>query len=147
MMKSLTAGLGVLTILAVTGAMTPSGQAMLGFRSGPQNQQNVAVIKDVPAPAPAVTRAAPALKAATPAPTASAAAARPSPAARTAVPRQVPAAQPAPAPAQSNPAGSVVNVANILLNLPQVLSQTKIGPLPGNGSWTERQKTQQGDDH
>mgnify|MGYP001388254601 CR=1 FL=1 len=146
MMKSLTAGLGVLTILAVTGAMTPSGQAMLGFRSAPQNQQNVAVIKD--APASAGTRAAPAPKAVTPAPTVSAVAARPaSAAARTAAPRPVPAAQRAPAPAQPDPVGSVVNVANILLNLPQVLSQTKVGPLPGNGSWTERQKTQQGDDH
>ncbi len=41
MMRSVTAGLGALTILAVTGAMTTSGQTFLGFRSPAQNTSSV----------------------------------------------------------------------------------------------------------
>lgn len=116
MMKFVAGGLGILTILALTGVMTPKGQAMLGLRPATQDQPNVAVIQDAP---PAMARV----------PSRPAVASRIS--ARSAA--TAPVARPDP-PAQVNPAqsglGQVANVANILLNLPQVLSQTQARPAP-----------------
>jgi len=122
-MRFLTAGLGVLTILTVTSAMTPSGQAMLGIRPS-SNQAPVTVISDPGPPRVAPAPAAPAaVHAPAPAPATTARpVAHPAPAA--------PAARPAP----SKPAsglGQITNIANILLNLPQVLSQTQVQPAPG----------------
>jgi len=128
MMRFLTAGLGVLTILTVTSAMTPSGQAMLGIRPSP-NQAPVTVISD---PGPALV--APAAPAPRPAPVAPAAVHPPAPAPATTA---RPVAHPAPAAPAARPStpasglGQITNVANILLNLPQVLSRTQVQPAPG----------------
>ncbi|HLJ60148.1 MAG TPA: hypothetical protein VKZ50_10490 [bacterium] len=146
MMKSLTVGLGILTVLAVTAAMTPTGLAMLGVRPS-QATPAVSVIADPPPP-PAPVKA---------------------PVARVAAPIAHHAAAPrsvgdrvvrtAPRPAAAAPAspglgqagigqglGQIANIANILLNLPQVLSQSHGGasvssPASGGGgdpSWAPR---------
>jgi hypothetical protein len=148
MMRSVTAGLGVLTILSVTAALTPPGQAMLGMRPS-QPTSSITVIKDPTtedAPAasaavapsgsraavhsvPAVERASAAASlpaatraqsvrltpiGATPARRAAVRTARPMPErpATTGVARMAPSL-----------GGEMANVAAILLNLPQVLSQ------------------------
>jgi hypothetical protein len=167
-MKTLTVGLGILTILAVTGAMTPSGQAMLGLRPSPATS-SVHVIKDTtqpaantPAPSAAAESNMPAAKpavgpqarpvTATPRfapqtrPVAARSAARPV-TAPSAVPAQRSASYPAPSAPPTAQAGpqtgaspfpgglsSAGSVANILLNLPQVLQQTQVGPFGGNSS-------------
>ncbi len=136
MMRSLTAGLGALTILAVTGAVTTSGQTFLGFKPSSRDQAAVTVIKDTPADPPAV----PAAKApAAPGP-ASPAAARPAPAATHPAVAQKPAAPAAsgsPIPGGLGTGlGQVASVANILLNLPQVLTHPgQGGPAPGAAPW------------
>lgn len=158
-MKTLTVGLGILTILAVTGAMTPSGQAMLGLRPSPATS-SVHVIKDTTQPAantPAPSAAAESnMPAAKPAvgpqarqtrPVAARSAARPVTARPSAVPAQRSASYPAPSAPPTVQAGpqtgaspfpgglsSAGSVANILLNLPQVLQQTQVGPFGGNSS-------------
>jgi len=50
-MKSLTIALGVLAALSVAGAMTPSGQAVLGMQPRHESPA-IAVISDAPPPAP-----------------------------------------------------------------------------------------------
>jgi hypothetical protein len=164
-MKTLTVGLGILTILAVTGAMTPSGQAMLGLRPSAATS-SVHVIKDTtqpaantPAPSAAAESNLPAAKpavgpqarlvTATPrvAPQTRPVAARPVTARPSAVPAQRSASYPAPSAPPTVQAGpqtganpfpgglsSAGSVANILLNLPQVLQQTQVGPFGGNSS-------------
>lgn len=100
MMRRVTVGLGVLTILSVIAGITPAGQALLGLRpskSGP----SVTVIPDTP------------------------------PAGSTTPLRARPAARPAPAEKASPAQGGleqISRIANILLNLPQVLSQTQVHP-------------------
>ena len=145
MMKALTTALGALTILAVTGMATPSGQAMLGLRQT-QTQTPVSVIAD-PGPAnaaPVPVQVAPA--AAVPAVSHAAAvpAAATTPAARPAVPHAAPVARPAaPASAAPVPVASPANagaIANILLNLPQVLQPAQgrpnePGPAYNNDQW------------
>ncbi|GEM_PF-2195017 len=163
MMRWVTGGLGVLTLLAVTGSVTPSGQAMLGLRPTEAVSSPVTVIKDAPPLAEAeATRATPARLATVtkqPAAAAAPAPARPAPAAAMRVapvrvaaapavrvtPAPVPARRPAPpapvgrpavaAPAAQPPSGlgQMASVANILLNLPQVLSETQVRPAPDNG--------------
>ncbi len=126
MMRSVTAGLGALTILAVTGAMTTSGQTFLGFKPSPRDQSAVTVIKDAPAATSAAPKAPVAPVVARPVSHAAPAAA------------QRPAVRPAAAPAASAPGGlgtglgQVASVVNILLNLPQILTHPAQGaPAPG----------------
>lgn len=154
MMKALTTGLGVLTILAVTGMATPSGQAMLGLRQT-QTQTPVSVIAD-PGPANTTPAAVPTPVSTAPAPASAPAvshavapAAPTAPVARPAVTHAAPVARPAaptsaPAAAGPVPAASPVNagaITNILLNLPQVLQPTQgrpgeAGPAPvNNDQW------------
>jgi len=135
MMKVVTAALGGLTALAVTGMMTPHGQALLGLQQT-QPQVPVSVISD---PGP-VKAAAPLV----------------APAVRPAAPRTVaqPVVHRAPAPPRgyasrpearpAMPAAGIAPMAgagaitNILLNLPQVLNATQggpAGPPPGPGPW------------
>ena len=139
MMKFLTTALGGLTVLTVTGFATPPGQAMLGLHPA-QTATPVSVIADpgpikVAAPAAAPVSAAPAAPAVTaPHPAVAAPAAQPvraAPAARPVAPASAVPAQAAPA---ANPMGGAGAIANILLNLPQVLNQTRVGP-DGNGGW------------
>lgn len=156
MMRSLTTGLGILAILAVTGAMTLTGQAMLGFRPATQTDPAVTVIADTAPPAPKKVAASP--RVATPA-TAPAvvqppaarpvAASTPAPATQQAPAAHSASASPAPAastrspqPAAQGGLGQVANVANILLNLPQVLSQTQVRPAPGNEEHESSRETQ-----
>ncbi len=122
MMKTLTAGLGLLTILAVTGAMTPWGQTMLGFRPATENEPSVTVIKDTPPP---VAKTAP--NVITPAPASAHSAPAPAPAAA-----RAPGAPSAQASPVQTGLGAVASIATILLNLPQVLAQTQVRPAPGN---------------
>jgi hypothetical protein len=140
MVRSVALGFGVVTALALAGSMTPKGQAMLGL-SHPAAEQSapVTVIQDKPAPVPAPVQSV------APAPT--------GPAPRIGAPRPVPSAPPQP---QTRPAGPIAQhpsagpslpqqggpgglagVANILLNLPQVLDQTRGGPARGSDSWSE----------
>lgn len=130
MIKTLAAIFGLFTTLAVVGTLTPAGQAMLGLK--PQQQAApVTAISDTPAsvPDPAPIAAPQPHLVQQPVSTA-----RPVPAARPAARAQ---ARPAPAPPQAQGAGGLSNIANILLNLPQVLDQTHVGPAPGGGSWSE----------
>jgi hypothetical protein len=135
MVRSVALGFGVVTALALAGSMTPKGQAMLGL-SHPAAEQTapVTVLQDKPAPIPApVQSVAPAIA---PAPTGAPinGASRPVPG----TPPQ-PQARPsggAPIPQQGGP-GGLAGVANILLNLPQVLDQTHGGPGRGSDSWSE----------
>ena len=151
MMKSVTAGLGVVTVLAVMAAMTPSGLAMLGVHPS-QTTASVSAIEDTPPPQPAPAKARPV--------------AHVPPAAHTgAAPRPVGhrsarvAPRPAAAAAPASPGlgqasigqglGQIANIANILLNLPQVLSQSHGGasvsaPAPGGDpSWLSRRDVHQ----
>ncbi|HKV44203.1 MAG TPA: hypothetical protein VJT32_05940 [bacterium] len=137
MTKTIAAIFGIFTVLATLGTMTPTGQAMLGLR--PQQQaEPVTTIKDTPASPPApvqqVRRVVPS--------------SHPNPASREEAP-------PAPArPTQAQGGGGLSTITNILLNLPQVLDQTHIGPATGGGSWSEpgqgdqprRRVKKQGDD-
>lgn len=141
MMRTVTAALGALTILAVTGAITTSGQTLLGLRPSAQALSSVTVIKDTQAPA--VAPSAPAATASEEAPVTppragsgsarSAKPAAPAPAAARKPAVQQPAAQ-----SPSVPGGlgtglaQVASVANILLNLPQVLSHPGRGPAPSD---------------
>ncbi len=133
MVKSLVVGFGMVTALAVAGSMTPVGQTMLGQRHSPEKVAPVSSIRDKPAAIPGPTQS---LVAAPVAPRAMPAT---SPAAqRQAAPRpQATTASRAsqPAPPQSGPSG-VAGIANILLNLPQILDQTHVGPSHGPDSWS-----------
>lgn len=127
MMRSVTIGLGALTVLAVAGAMTAPGQSMLGFGRAAQDTSSVTEITDTAATAPAPA-AAPRVAAATPVPAGPAhvASAPPAPA-RQPTPR--PAAGPAPAARAAPPQGGsgtslgLATAAAILLILPQILLQ------------------------
>jgi hypothetical protein len=149
MVRTLAFGFGLATALAVAGSMTPTGQAMLGLRHPAEKATTVTVIQDKPAavPAPAVT-AVPALNAAPAQPSSSAPQVRPVP--RVAQPSSgAPQARPIPQTRPSIPQdrgqavppqggqGGLASVANILLNLPQVLDQTHVGPARGSDSWSE----------
>lgn len=141
MMKFLTMALGGLTMLTVTGLATPPGQAMLGMRPA-QTAAPVSVIAD-PGPAAVSAPAAPAAAPVSPTPVAAPVhPVSPAPAAAPVAPRvaprpvAAPAASPAPvarpaAPAPAaNPMGGMGAgaITNILLNLPQVLQGTQVGP-------------------
>lgn len=152
MVRILALGFGLVTALAVAGSMTPTGQAMLGLRHPVEQTVPVTVIQDAPAAIPAPTTVRPfAAPAATgPAPTARPSVvtsqARPAaPQARPSTPQARPnghEARQAPSQPQAAPQGipgGLAGVANILLNLPQVLDQTHVGPNRGGGSdsWSE----------
>jgi len=140
MVKSLVVGFGMVTALAVAGSMTPVGQSMLGQRHSPEKVAPVSSIRDKPAAIPGPTQslvAEPVAPRAVPAtPTAVQRQAAPRPQATTAprASQQPQAGQPAPP--QSGP-GGVAGIANILLNLPQILDQTHVGPSNGSDSWSE----------
>lgn len=105
-MRTLTAVLAILTLMIAAGMMTARGQALLGLRPSP-SAPSVTVIKDPP-PAPPARQAVPSRPPSRPAPAAHAA---------------------PPTPAQTGIA-QISRIANILLNLPQVLSQTQVNPAP-----------------
>ena len=141
MIRSLTVGFGAVTMLAVAGSMTPMGRAMLGL-THPTTEQDatpVTVIQDKPAPVPAPLQSVAAVPIAPAAPAPSAVASHP---ARVALPRPQarpaapPAQRPQVAPQQDGPA-SLAGIASILLNLPQVLDRTHVGPSHGSDSWSE----------
>ena len=140
MVRSMAVGFGLVTALAVAGSLTPAGQAMLGFRH-PESATPVTAIEDKSAPVPSPVQSlqsgaagsAPATPAARPT--------QPSVQGRQPVPGQPPPVQPSrqPVPQQGGP-GGLAGVANILLNLPQVLDQTHVGPAGpsrGQDSWSE----------
>lgn len=142
MIRSLTVGFGAVTILAVAGSMTPMGQVMLGLRHPAAEQATpVTVIQDKPAPMPEPVQSVAAVPVAQPAPAPSAVVSHPAhvalprPQARPAAP---PAQRPQAAPQQDGPA-SLAGIASILLNLPQVLDRTHVGPSHGSNSdsWSE----------
>jgi hypothetical protein len=140
MVRSMAVGFGVVTALAVAGSLTPAGQAMLGFRH-PESTTPVTAIEDKSAPVPSPVQSlqsgtagsAPATPAARPTP--------PSVQGRQPVPGRPAPAQPSRQSApQPGGAGGLAGVANILLNLPQVLDQTHVGPAgpsQGSDSWSE----------
>lgn len=146
MMKSVTAGLGAVTVLAVAAAMTPSGLAMLGVRPS-QTAAAVSAIDDTPPPQPAPVKARPVARVASPV-------AHPVAASRPVERRPARVASHPVAAAPASPGlgqagigqglGQIANIANILLNLPQVLSQAHGGssvsaPAPGGDpSWLSR---------
>lgn len=137
MVRSLAVGFGMLTALAVAGSMTPTGQGVLGQRHSPEHVANVSSIQDrpvaIPGPAQSLV-AAPVAPKAAPAPVATRVVS-PAP--------QRPQAAPAPRPRASQPPqaqngpGGMAGIANILLNLPQVLDQTHVGPSGGPDSWSQ----------
>jgi hypothetical protein len=139
MVRSLVVGFGLVTALAVAGIVTPKGQAMLGL-SHPAAEQGtpVTVIQDkpasIPAPAQSIAPAGPVQGARAPQ---QAPAASPRPQARPVGPvsQRPPAGQPVPQ--QGGGPGGLAGVANILLNLPQVLNQGHGGPSHGSDSWSE----------
>ncbi len=140
MIRSLAVGFGAVTMLAVAGSMTPMGQAMLGLTHPAAEQaMPVTVIQDKPVPVPAPVQSVAVVPVAQPAPAPSAAVSHPTrvalpqPRARPAAP---PAQRPQAAPQQGGPAG-LAGVANILLNLPQVLDQIHVGASRGSDSWSE----------
>jgi hypothetical protein len=155
MVRSLALGFGMVTALAVAGSMTPAGQGMLGQRHPTENVVQVSSIQDKPVaiPGPAqslvATSAAPtAAPAAAPVgvasptstvpqaprrPQAAPTAARPQ---AGAAPRTKDSLPPQAGQAQGGP-GGMAGIANILLNLPQVLDQTHVGPSHGSDSWSE----------
>lgn len=159
MVRSLVVGFGLVTALAVAGIVTPKGQAMLGLSHPAAEQATpVTVIQDRPASIPApVQSVAPA------GPVQGAGAAQQAPV-TTAHPQahpvgpvgqRPPAGQPVPQ--QAGP-GGLAGVANILLNLPQVLNQAHGGSPRGSDSWSEQgpsdsrpvrfhKKHSEGDDH
>lgn len=135
-------GFGIATALAVAGSMTPTGQGMLGQRHSHEKVAPVSSIQDKPAAIPGPPQsivAAPVAQRAVPAPApvpsvspARSSAGRP--------PQATPSA-PRPAPSQNgsgqNGAGGMAGIANILLNLPQILDQTRVGPTHDQDSWSE----------
>lgn len=144
-MRSLALGFGMITALAVAGSMTPAGQGVLAQRHPTENAVQVSSIQDKAAAVPGPARplvAAPAVSTAVPAPAPARVAAstptvapaprRPQPApaaARTGAPR---ANQPPEKAGQGQGAlGGIAGIANILLNLPQVLDQNHAA---GSGS-------------
>ena len=135
MVRSLAVGFGMMTALAVAGSMTPTGQGVLGQRHSPEQSVPVSSIQDKPAtiPGPAQSLVA------APAPTQAAppVGAPPSrrPQAATAPRASQPPQASRPAQPQSGP-GGIAGIANILLNLPQVLDQTRVGPSQGSDSWS-----------
>ncbi|HXX38365.1 MAG TPA: hypothetical protein VEP50_09490 [bacterium] len=118
MMKSVTIGLGAMTALAVIATGTPSGQAMLGMRP-PADVPAVSVIPDTPPlapsrPAPVMARVAPrAPVAAHPRP------ARVTPSAATVARASAPVGKAG----TGQGLGSIASIADLLLNLPQEVSQ------------------------
>jgi hypothetical protein len=145
MVRTLALGFGAVTALAVAGSLTPTGQAMLGLRHPAEKATTVTVIQDKPAaiPAPAQSVVATPTPAPSPAPAARAGHAQPSPGAgpqsRPVPPaaQRPPAAQPAPQQGGQGGPGGLAGVANILLNLPQILDQTHVGPAHGPDSRSE----------
>ena len=142
MVRSLAVGFGMVTALAVAGSLTPVGQGVLGQRHFTEQSVPVSSIQDKPAAIPGPAQAlvappaAPAPTQVAP-PTGSPAPRRPQAAAapRGTQPPQAsrpvqPQAQP-----QGGP-GGIAGIANILLNLPQVLDQTRVGPSHGSDSWS-----------
>ena len=139
MVKILALGFGALTALLVAGSMTPSGQAMLGLRHAADAQAvPVTALEDKPAPIPTPLAAGPAAAPAQPSPAPQARSGGPIAPRPQAAPQQAgPAPRPQAAPQQAG-AGGLAGVANILLNLPQVLDQTHVGAAHGSGdSWSE----------
>ena len=138
MVRSLVVGFGLVTALAVAGIMTPKGQAMLGL-SHPVAEQGtpVTVIQDrpasIPAPVQSIAPAGPVQGAGAPQ---QAPAATSHPQARPVGPvgQRPPAGQPVPQ--QAGP-GGLAGIANILLNLPQVLNQTHGESSHGSDSRSE----------
>lgn len=135
MVRSVALGFGVVTALALAGSMTPKGQAMLGLSHPAAEQATpVTVIQDKPAPvpapvqsvAPAPTGPAPSIGAKRPA-----SGTPPQPQARSS------GGPPIPQQGGLGGPGGLAGVANILLNLPQVLDQTRGGPGRGSDSWSE----------
>ncbi len=140
MVRSLAVGFGMVTALAVAGSMTPVGQGMLGQRHSPEKVAPVSSIQDRPAAIPGPAQSMVAAPAAAPAPV-RAASPVVSPAPRqpqaTSAPRASQQPQGGqPVPSQNGP-GGLAGVANILLNLPQILDQTHVGPSHGGpDSWS-----------
>ncbi len=138
MVRSLVVGFGLVTALAVAGIMTPKGQAMLGLSHPAAEQATpVTVIQDrpasIPAPVQSIAPAGPVQGAGAPQ---QAPVATPHPQARPVGPvgQRPPAGQPLPQQAGS---GGLAGIANILLNLPQVLNQTHGDSSRGSDSWSE----------
>ncbi len=138
MVRSLVVGFGLVTALAVAGIMTPKGQAMLGLSHPAAEQATpVTVIQDkpasIPAPVESIAPAGPVQGAGAPQ---QAPVATPHPQARPVGPvgQRPPAGQPVPQ--QAGP-GGLAGIANILLNLPQVLNQSHGGPSRDSDSWSE----------
>ncbi len=138
MVRSLVVGFGLVTALAVAGIATPKGQAMLGLSHPAAEQATpVTVIQDSPASIPApVQSVAPAgpVQGAGAAQQAPAATAHPQARPVGPVGQRPPAGQPLPQ--QAGP-GGLAGVANILLNLPQVLNQAHGESPRGSDSWSE----------
>ncbi len=135
MVRSLAVGFGMVTALAVAGSMTPAGQGMLGQRHAAEQSVPVSSIQDkpvaIPGPSQALVAAPSAAHVASPA--GSPAPRRPQAAA---APRATQPPQAGrPAQPQGGP-GGVAGIANILLNLPQILDQTHVGPSHGSDSWS-----------
>src|SRR5262249_11076277 len=136
MVRSLAVGFGMVTALAVAGSMTPAGQGVLGQRHSAEQSVPVSSIQDKPAtiPGPAQSLvAAPAAPAPTQAGPPVGAPASRRPQAATAPRASQPPQASRPAQPQSGP-GGIAGIANILLNLPQVLDQTRVGPSQGSDS-------------
>ena len=154
MVRSLALGFGMVTALAVAGSMTPAGQGMLGQRHSTEDVVQVSSIQDKPATVPGPTRSlvgASAAPKAVPAPapvhvasstsTVPAASRRPQAPPVAARPQGTGAPPRASQPPQAGPAqgglGGVAGIANILLNLPQVLDKGRGGePSNGPDSWS-----------
>ena len=141
MVRSLVVGFGMVTALAVAGSMTPAGQGVLGQRHSPEQSVPVSSIQDKPAaiPGPAqalVTPPAASAPAQVASPAGSPAPRRPQ---ATASPRATQPPQASRPVQQAQPQGGpggIAGIANILLNLPQVLDQTRVGPSHGSDSWS-----------
>ena len=153
-MRSFALGFGLVTALAVAGSMTSAGQSVLGQRHPTEDAVQVSSIQDkaaaVPGPAQPLL-AVPAASAAVPAPAPAASTSTVPPAPRRSQTAPVAARPPvtgaphASQPPQAAPAqgglGGIAGIANILLNLPQVLDQTHVGPSRGSDSWSESGST------
>jgi hypothetical protein len=145
-MRTMTAGLGVLTVALASALMTPPGQALFGFKSASSGPSLTVITDRLPAErtAPAIlhrpARVQGGAIAGASAP--SRPSREPSGARAAAVPagapsvRPLPTAQPAPVPSQSSTGvpesapgmEQIARIANILLNLPHVLSQPQAHP-------------------
>jgi hypothetical protein len=155
MVRSLALGFGMVTALAVAGSMTPAGQGMLGQRHPTEDVVQVSSIQDKPTtipgpsqslvgasaapktvPAAAPVHVAPSTSTVPPAarrPQAPPVAARPQ---GTGAPPR--ASQPPQAGQPQGGLGGIAGIANILLNLPQVLDKGRGGePSHGPDSWSE----------